>query len=56
MLEKSAENVNVVKLKAILLPEADFNTLNKIVFNRRAIPLIEASKAIPYEVIRGRRG
>ena len=56
MLEKLAGNVNVVKLRAILLLEADFNTLNKIVFNGRAILLIEALKTIPYEVIEERRG
>ena len=56
ILEKSAGNVNMVQLRAILLLEADFNALNKIVFNRRAILSIEASKTIPYKVIRGRRG
>ena len=55
MLEKLAGNINVVKLRAILLLEANFNTFNKIVFNRRDIPSIEASKTISYEVIGGRR-
>ena len=55
ILEKFAGNVNVAKLKAILLLEANFNTFNKIVFNRRAILSIEASKTIPYKVIGGRR-
>ena len=56
ILEKVAGNINVAKLRAILLLEADFNTLNKIVFNRRTIPRIEIAKTIPYEVIGRRRG
>ena len=56
MLEKEARNINVAKLRAILLLEVDFNTLNKIVFNGRVIPRIETAKTIPYEVIGGRRG
>ena len=56
ILEKLAENVNMAKLRAILLLEADFNALNKIVFNGRAILSVKASKTIPYEVIGGRRG
>ena len=51
MLEKSKENIHVSKLRAILLLEADFNTLNKIVFNNRALPAIKASKIILLEVI-----
>ena len=39
-----------------MLLEADFNALNKIVFNGRAIPRIEIAKTIPYEVISRRRG
>ena len=55
MLVKSAGNVHIAKLRALLLLEADFNALNKIVFNRRALPSIKASNTIPFEVIRGRR-
>ena len=55
ILEKSVGNIQVSKLRAILLLEADFNTLNKIVFNNRTIPNLEGSNSIPYEVIRGRR-
>ena len=44
------------KLRAILLLEADFNALNKIVFNNQTLPTLESTKAIPYKVIRGRRG
>ena len=55
MLEKSAGDVNVQKLWAILLLEADFNAMHKIIFNNRLIPSIEAANAIPMEVIGGRR-
>ena len=44
------------KLRAILLLEVDFNALNKIVFNNWTLPTLESTKAIPYKVIRGRRG
>ena len=56
ILEKSTGNIQVSKLRAILLLEADFNALNKIVFNNRTISNLEASNSIPYEVIGGRRG
>ena len=55
MLAKSTGNVHVSKLRAILLLGVDFNTLNKIVFNRRALPSIEASNTIPFEVIGDRK-
>ena len=55
MLEKVAGNINVQKLRAILLLEADFNALNKIVFNNRLIPKLEEVDAIPVEIIGGRR-
>ena len=51
MLEKVAGNINVQKLRAILLLETDFNAMHKIIFNNRLIPSIEADKAIPMEVI-----
>jgi len=56
MLEKIAGNVNMTKLRAILLLEANFNALNKIIFNDRVIPRIEISNTILYEVIGRRRG
>ena len=56
ILEKSAENVNMAKLRAILLLKVNFNALNKIVFNGRAILSIKASKTIPYKVIGEKRG
>ena len=55
MLEKSAGDANVQKLRAILLLEADFNAMHKIIFNNRLIPNIEAVNAILMEIIRGRR-
>ena len=55
MLEKVPGNINAQKLRAILLLEADFNAMHKIIFNNRLIPRIEAENAIPLEVIGGRR-
>ena len=55
MLEKVAGNINVQKLRAILLLEADFNALHKIVFNNRLIPKLEEADAIPVKIIGGRR-
>lgn len=55
MLEKVAGNINVQKLRAILLLEADFNALCKIVFNNRLVPKLEKVDAIPVEIIGGRR-
>ena len=43
------------KLQAILLLEADFNAMHKIIFNNRLIPRIEAENAIPLEAIGRRR-
>ena len=54
MLEKVVGNVQVQKLQAILLLEADFNAVHKIMFNNRLIPNIEAMNAILMEVIEGR--
>lgn len=55
MLEKVDGNINVQKLRAILLLEADFNAMHKIIFNNRLMPRIEADNAIPMEIIGGRR-
>ena len=46
-------NIHISKLRAILLLEVDFNALNKIVFNNKALLAIKASKTIPLEVIGG---
>ena len=56
ILEKSKGYINIAKLRAILLLEADFNALNKIVFNTKLIPSLERTNSIPYEIIGGRRG
>ena len=56
MLEKVRENIEVSKLRAILLLEADFNSLNKTVFNGRVLLRLEIKKEIPYEIIGRRRG
>ena len=40
----------------ILLLEVDFNAVNKIVFNTRLIPTLEAQNSIPRELIGGRYG
>ena len=56
MLEKSRCNVNVSKLRAILLLDADFNALNNIVFNSRALLKIKLLNFVSYKVIGGRRG
>ena len=55
ILEKSLGNINIQKLRLILLLEADFNALHKIVFNGRIIPELEEASVIPYEIIGGRR-
>ena len=54
MLEKVAGNVYIQKLRAILLLEADFNAIHKIMFNNRLISNIEAVNTILMEVIGGR--
>ena len=56
ILEKEVGNVDVVKLRTILLLEADFNRLNKIIFNNRVLPKLEQDKAVLTEVIGRRRG
>jgi len=55
MLEKSSRNLNVSKLKDILLLEADFNRMNKILFNSHILSHLESNKAILYEVIGDKR-
>ena len=55
MLEKVRGNIEVSKLRAILFLKADFNSLNKIIFNRRVLPYLENKKEIPYKIIYRRR-
>ena len=54
MLEKHPNNISVSKLRAILLLEADFNTINKIIFNTKLIPKLEVQNFIIRENIGGR--
>ena len=56
MLEKKQGEISIFKLRVILLLKADFNAINKIVFNTRLIPKLEANDIIPREIIKGRRG
>jgi len=41
ILEKERDNINITKLRAILLLEVDFNGLDKIIFNSRVLPILE---------------
>ena len=54
MQEKAPENIDIKKLRAILLLEADFNTVHKIIFNGRIMPRLEESNIIPNKIIYGR--
>ena len=56
ILEKIRRQIDISKLRVILLLEADFYDLNKLVFNIRLILSLEHKKAIPYEIIGRRRG
>ena len=56
MLEKEAGNLDVAKLRAILLLEADFNRLNKVIFSNRVLPKLEQDKVVSAEVIEEKRG
>ena len=49
MLEKIEGNIRVDKLRAILLMEADFNQVNKLMFGHRMIKQSEAHNRIPDE-------
>ena len=55
MLETLTDNVNIQKLRATLLLEADFNALHKIIFNNKLIPNLEVMEDMLIEVIGGRR-
>ena len=51
ILEKVRGQIDISKLRAILLLEEDFNTLNKLIFNMRLIPSLKYKKYISHEVI-----
>ena len=53
ILEKKPNKIVVSKLRAILLLEADFNVVNKIIFNTRLILQIEDRNKIPREIVGG---
>ena len=55
MLEKSVGNMHAQKLRDILLQEADFNALHKIIFNGKMMPALEVRDEIPSEIMCGRR-
>ena len=44
------------KLREILLLKANFNTLNKLVFNSKLMLFLEDKEVIPYKIIGERRG
>ena len=46
ILEKIKEIILISKLRALLLLEADFNSLNKIICNCRVMPKLEKRRAI----------
>ena len=50
MLEKEAGNIRVDKLRAILLMEADFNFVNKLLFGHRLVKQIESFNRFPDEL------
>ena len=47
MLEKAPGNIDVKKLRAILLLEAYFNAAYEIIFNRRMMPRFEEANTVP---------
>ena len=55
MLEKKESQIVVLKLRAILLLEADFNATNKIIFYTRLNSNLERNELISHEIIGGRR-
>ena len=46
MLEKAIGNMDIMKLRVILILEANFNALYKMVFNSRLIPKLEVREEI----------
>ena len=53
MLEKIKNNIKVDKLRAILLMEADFNFVNKLMFGHRLINHVSAHHRMPEELYGG---
>ena len=50
MLEKIENVIRVDKLRAILLMEADFNYINKLIFGHRMVKNCETNKRFPDEL------
>ena len=50
MLEKTENDIRVEKLRAILLMEADFNFVNKLIFGHRMIQQCENYRRFPDEL------
>ena len=55
MLEKALGNIDIKKLRVILLLEADFSIVHKIIFNGRIMLRLEEANIIPNKIIGGRR-
>ena len=55
MLEKIKGNINVEKLRGILLMEADYNFINKLLLGVRVMRAVEHRKAIPEELAGSRK-
>ena len=55
MLEKSPCKILVSKMRAIILFEAYFNDLYKIIFNQRILLALEKYNLIPMEIVDGRK-
>ena len=53
---KTEGNTHVAKIRYVLLLEAEFNRMNKIICNSRVLLRLEECKVIPYELIECRRG
>ena len=56
MIKKIKGIFNIAKTRAILLLEACFIGVDKIICNSRVLLRLEVHRAIPHEVIGGRRG
>ena len=50
MIEKVGGNIRVDKLRALILMEVDFNSLNKLIFSSRMIKCMENKKCMPEEL------
>ena len=55
MLEKLKGNINVSKLRGILLMEADYNFINKLLLGIRVMRKVEARNGFPEELAGSRK-